>query len=65
MFRCGELVEVSDDGKHWLKRIFVEYRPNAPFPYICVYRDDKTKFYSRKKYRTMCWRYARKIEGGG
>jgi len=62
-FEFGELIEVSQSGNKWEKRIYVGYIDGSDYPYICVYSDDNSLngFKKGNSFSIMSWKYARPI----
>ena len=60
-YSYGEEVEVGDDGD-WDKRIFVGYIKNATEPIICVTDYYEEEFKNGDEFRTINWKYIRKIQ---
>ena len=62
-FKFGELIEVSQSGNKWEKRIYVGYIDGSDYPYICVYSDDNSLngFKKGNSFSIMSWKYARPI----
>ena len=60
-YSYGEEVEVSDDND-WVKRIFVGYIKNAKDPIICVTDYCEEEFKNGDEFRTINWKYIRKIQ---
>lgn len=61
-FKYGEEIDVSDDGDHWTKRIFVGYIDGHSHPFACVEGRLESKFLNREKFQTQEWCYARKVQ---
>jgi len=61
-FEYGDVIEVSDDGVGWVKRIYVGYIDGALFPYMCVANGEEIIFHSGKKFNAYYWKYARPIQ---
>ena len=62
-YSYGEEVEVrGNDGFDWDKRIFVGYIKNATEPIICVTDYYEEEFKNGDEFRTINWKYIRKIQ---
>ena len=60
-FEYGDRIEVSDDGKHWYKRIYVGYIDGADFPYAVVSDFSMDKYRNGEKFTAWYYQYARPI----
>lgn len=59
----GEVVEAGDSKKNLLKRIFVEYRNETDFPFICIAKSQEDKYRKGENYDKIDWKFCRRLSG--
>lgn len=59
-FEYGEMIEVSTDNEHWLKRMFVA--KSSTGMHVCVNYTCEHAFINGRPYTTNFYKYARKLK---
>ncbi len=61
--KCGDLVEVSNDNKNWMKLYFVAQYEGSGRPYVCVTKSDERSFeMGNSAFIVNVWKYMRPIK---
>lgn len=62
-FKRGDLVEVSDNKRHWHEAIYLtEIKGVNNLPYIVVHHSDNERFYEGKYFDWVTYEYIRPIQ---